>query len=564
MFPARSFRVRPRATFAASALAALLLAGCAGAIGDAGQGAPGAGNGDGIGNGGGGDAPTTDPGRVTMHRLNRAEYNNTVRDLFGSALHPADDFTADNRGDAFDNIAEILTLSPVQLEQYQQAAEALSDEALGINRAKLITCDVAADACVRTTLQNLATRAWRRPAQDAELGPYLDLIATAKSQGDGVDVGLKLALQALLISPDFLFRVELDPDPTSLTPHALSPYEIASRLSYFLWSSMPDEALFSAAAAGTLRTPAVLEAQIARMMKDPKAAALVQNFAGQWLYTRLIPDLQPDPTLFPKFDADLRASMRQETELLFRDIAFGGVPASALVNGTFTYVNDRLASHYGLPPVGSTDLKRVDLAANPQRGGFMGQATILAATSHPNATSPVNRGKWILNDLLCTDVPAPPNNVNTMLPPLPAGSTRRQQLEAHKQKACATCHQLMDPLGFGFENYDAVGAYRTMENGQPIDASGNYIDGTPFSGIRQLGTLIAADPKFTACVASKLYTYALGRPPINTPGYMDPFIVDRAAKAFGSGGYQFQSLIQAIVASDTFQKRRGESAGGSP
>jgi Protein of unknown function (DUF1592)/Protein of unknown function (DUF1588)/Protein of unknown function (DUF1585) len=346
----------------------------------------------------------------------------------------------------------------------------------------------------------------------------------------------------------------------------LSPYEIASRLSYFLWSSMPDEALFSAAAAGTLRDPAVLKAQIARMMKDPKAAALVQNFAGQWLYTRLIPDLQPDPTLFPKFDADLRASMRQETELLFRDIAFGGVPASALVNGTFTYLNDRLAGHYGLPAVGSTDLKRVDLTGNPQRGGFMGQATILAATSHPNATSPVNRGKWILNDLLCTDVPAPPNNVNTMLPPLPAGSTRRQQLEAHKQKSCATCHLLMDPIGFGFENYDAIGAYRTTDNGLAIDSSGNYVDGTPFSGIRELGALISADPKFAACMASKVYTYALGRSPEDAPGLMDRWVLNDVSSAFKTTGYKFETLIQNIVAADTFQKRRGEPAvaGGSP
>ncbi|HXI54694.1 MAG TPA: DUF1592 domain-containing protein [Polyangia bacterium] len=498
-----------------------------------------------------------------MHRLNRAEYNNTVRDLLGSALHPADDFTADNRSDGFDNIAEFLTLAPVQMQQYQQAAELLSDEALGANRARNVTCDTAADSCIHTTIQNWATKAWRRPVQDAELTPYLGLVTVAKGQMDTADVGLKLALQALLISPDFLFRIELDPDPTSLTPHALSPYEIASRLSYFLWSSMPDDALFSAAASGSLRDIKVQQTQITRMLQDPKSSALVQNFAGQWLYTRMLPDFKPDAVAFPKFDDELRTSMQQETELLFRDIAFGGVPADSLLTGNFTYLNDRLATHYGLPAVGSKDLKKVTLT-NTQRGGFMGQGTILTATSHADRTSPVLRGKWVMNDLLCMDVPPPPNNVNTMLPPLQPGSTRRQQLEAHKEKSCATCHLLMDPIGFGFENYDAVGAYRTMDNGLPIDSSGNYVDGKPFSGIHDLGAMISADPHFSACMTSKVYTYALGRSPADTPGHMDPAVLKGVAAAFGKAGYKFETLVQSIVASDTFQKRRGEPAGGSP
>jgi hypothetical protein len=260
---------------------------------------------------------------------------------------------------------------------------------------------------VNSTLKSLATRAWRRPVTDTELTPYLSLVTLARTEGDSVDVGLKLALQALLISADFLFRVELDPDPASMTAHPLSHYEVASRLSYFLWSSMPDEALFSAAAAGTLHDSKVLQAQIKRMLQDGKASALVQNFAGQWLYTRVIPDLKPDAKLFPMFDAELKAAMRQETELLFRDIAFGGLSADALVTGNFTYLNDRLAAHYGLPAVGSKDMQKVTLST-PQRGGFMGQATILTATSHADRTSPVSRGKWIMNDLLCQEVPARP------------------------------------------------------------------------------------------------------------------------------------------------------------
>jgi hypothetical protein len=506
----------------------------------------------------------TDPGRVTMHRLNRTEYNNTVRDLIGTTLQPATDFTADNRGAGFDNIADLLTLSPVQMAQYQQAAEALSEEALGPARARIVTCDVATgDACIRTALRGFAKRAWRRPVMDAELDPYMALVTSAKPQGDTVDFGLKLAVQALLISPDFLFRVETDPDPASLTPHPLSHHEIASRLSYFLWSSMPDDALFAAADASTLRDGKVLQAQITRMLADPKAQALTQNFAGQWLYTRIISDLAADKTLFPMFDTELKTAMRQETEMLFSDIAFNGTPADQLITGNFTYLNDRLAAHYGLPATGSKDLKKVTLSNN-QRGGFMGQGTILASTSHPSRTSPVLRGKWVLEDLLCMDVPAPPPDVNTALPTPPPGSTFRQVLEAHKQKSCASCHKLMDPIGFGFENYDAIGRYRTMDNGQPIDSSGAYLDGKAFSGIKELGGMVAADPQFARCMASKLYTYALGRAPQDTAGHVDPSTLDVLAWQFAKGGFHFDSLLLNIVASDAFQKRRGEPVGGMP
>ena len=503
----------------------------------------------------------TDPGRVTMHRLNRTEYNNTVRDLLGTTLKPANDFTADNRGAGFDNIADLLTLSPVQMAQYQQAAELLSDEALGAARARIVTCDVATgDACIRTTLRGFAKRAWRRPVTDAELDPYMALVTSAKPMGDTVDFGLKLAVQALLISPDFLFRVETDPDPASLTPHLLSHHEVASRLSYFLWSSMPDDALFAAADASTLRDGKVLQAQITRMLADPKAQALVQNFAGQWLYTRIISDLAQDKTLFPTFDTELKTAMRQETEMMFSDIAFGGTPADQLFVGNFTYLNDRLAAHYGLPAVGSKDLKKVTVTNN-QRGGIMGQGTILASMSHPARNSPVLRGKWVLEDLLCMDVPAPPPDVNTALPPAPAGSTLRQQLEGHKEKTCASCHKLMDPIGFGFENYDPVGKYRTTDNGQPVDSSGAYVDGKPFNGIKELGAMVVGDPQFARCMASKLYTYALGRAPADTAGHMDPSTLDVLAWEFGKGGFHFDSLLLNIVVSDTFQKRRGETGG---
>ena len=556
-----------------AALLAPALAACSGTVGDPAN--PGGvidmGPGGGGGTGAGGQVMLpagTDPGRVTIHRLNRAEYNNTVSDLIGTRLTPADDFPADNRAIGFDNIADSLTLSDTQMQLYQDAAEAVSEVALGAQRARVVPCDPSAtgDACTRTVIQTFGKRAWRRPLTDDEVNGLLGVAATAKQQMDPPDVGIKLALQAILLSTNFLFRVELDPSPTSLSPHPINDYELASRLSYFLWSTMPDDALFAAADAGNLHDKDVLGAQIARMLKDPKAEALVDNFSGQWLFSRQIVDAPVDPTAFPRFDAPLRDAMLQETKLLFRDVAFAGLGADAILNAHFTYVNDRLASHYGLPPVGSTDLMRVALT-DDKRGGLLAQGSFLTVTSHPTMTSPVNRGKAILTQLLCSDVPDPPKGVNTQLPTSMTGTTRRQQLESHRNNpTCASCHALLDPLGFGLENYDAVGAYRATDNGAPVDASGTYPGGHMFSGARELAKLVAADARFPTCMTEQLLKYALGRDTSNDASSMDPGTIARITQEFASGGMKFENLVQKLVASDIFLKRRGEApvAGGSP
>src|SRR5450432_1571556 len=242
----------------------------------------------------------TDPGRVTIHRLNRAEYNNTVRDLLGTTAHPADVFPVDDRGLGFDNVADVLTLSPVHLQLYQSTAETLVNAALattGTQRAKILTCDpTTGETCARTVLRAFGRRAWRRPLTDPEVDGLMTVVMVARTNGDSWEQGLNMALQSMLISPNFLFRVELDPTPTSLTPHLLTSFEIASRLSYFLWSTMPDDALAAAADAGKLTDKVQLQTQVTRMLADPKASALVDNFAGQWLYTRLVDDAQPDAT----------------------------------------------------------------------------------------------------------------------------------------------------------------------------------------------------------------------------------------------------------------------------
>ncbi|HEY2901146.1 MAG TPA: DUF1592 domain-containing protein, partial [Polyangia bacterium] len=463
---------------------------------------------------------------------------------------------------------DALTLSPVHLEMYEAAAEALATDALGPQRAKNLTCDLVAmgDACVKQTVTALAKRAYRRPVTDAEITDLTNLAAVAKMNGDDAETGLKLAIELMLISPNFIFRVELDPDPTSLTPHPLNEYELASRLSYFLWSSMPDDQLFAAADAGNLHTLSVLQSQIARMMKDDKANALVDNFSGQWLFTRGLQDVAPDATEFPMFDPPLKDAMTQETQLLFRDIAFGGVSADKLLNADFTYLNDRLATHYGLPLPGSATMKKVSVAGTP-RGGLLSQGSILTVTSHADRTSPVNRGKAILTQILCATVPPPPQGVKTDLPSMMVGTTTRQLLESHRSNpTCAACHALMDPLGFGLENFDAVGAYRTTENGAPIDATGQYADAAKsnFSGAHELSALVAKDDRFAPCVAKQLYTYGLGREPVAGSGAMDPSTIDVLAYNFAKSGYQFATLLQQFISSDTFLKRRGDDTGGSP
>jgi hypothetical protein len=541
-----------------------------------GSGAAGASSGTGSGGGtgsgsakgtGGGQAPPvqgTDPGRITVHRLNRVEYNNTVRDLLGTTRTPADDFPVDDRGAGFDNVADVLTLSPLHLDSFRTAASTLLDEALTVaaQRTRLITCDLAKQGatCARAVLTAFTPLAWRRPVTAPEIDALMGPVTLAMGQGDSAEVGLKLSLQAILMSPHFLFRVEKDPSPLAAAPHPLNPYEVASRLSYFIWSSMPDGELFAAAKAGTLTDPAAIKTQVERMLTSFKAQALVANFAGQWLYTRQIAEVSPDPTLFPQFDASLRVALKLETETLFQEVALNGLAADKLLTADFTFANDRLAKYYGLPAVSSTTPMKVPLTGNTQRGGILSQAGFLTVTSHQDKTSPVLRGKWVMTQLLCLPAPPPPANVNTMLDPAKVTGTLRDQLMQHRtDPSCAICHNTMDPIGLALENYDAVGAYRTRDAGSDIDASGQLPDGRQFNGRQELAALVANDPNFSRCLAQHLYTYALGRTPdLGTPGHMDPWVLYNLAKSFQAGGFQFKDLVAQIATAATFLNRRGE------
>ncbi|WP_233261490.1 DUF1592 domain-containing protein [Vitiosangium sp. GDMCC 1.1324] len=497
-----------------------------------------------------------DPGRVTLHRLNRAEYDNTVRDLLGDTTHPASDFPMDDHGYGFDNNADVLSLGPLLMEKYSAAAETLVEASW--TRMRVCTPDPADPLpCARLTLERFARRAWRRPVTQAEVDRLMAFLPLALSRGDTSDTGLKLAMRAVLLSPHFLYRVELDPDPTSTASHPLNDHELASRLSYFLWSSMPDDALMTAADEGSLHTPEELERQVRRMLEDPKSDALVDNFAGQWLYTRALESVHPDPLLYP-FDDALREAMRQETWLVFREFLHGDHRARDLVDADFTYVNDRLAQHYGLPVPGTTEMQRISLAGHPERSGLLGQGSILSVTSHPDRTSPVKRGLWVLEQLMCKAPPPPPPNVEGLPPPVDPKMSIKQRMAQHRtDPSCSGCHAMMDPIGYGLENLNAVGAWRQNEevSGARVDPSGELPGGIPFKDGIELRAILKADPALDHCIAQHLFTYGLGRGPVHA----DACTLESISKETEARGGRLSDLILSITRSEAFTHRRGEA-----
>ncbi|HYP09633.1 MAG TPA: DUF1592 domain-containing protein [Bryobacteraceae bacterium] len=717
-------------------------------------------------------AAKPDPGRVTARRLNRAEYNNTIRDLLAVDFRPADDFPQDDSGYGFDNIGDVLSLSPVLLEKYLKAAETavrlaihgqenvkptalraqppgrefpllpapekeydetglsmpgalhatmrfpadgmytvrvalegrrpggseplqiglwldgklattiqidgkfdggsidlfgaqaetklripagehwvagsvlklyeglpasyggpnpsklpappardplrnlrIPDgatpeqiaklkeeatrraqrnrvpanrvwvhyvEALGpfdqqiappvTSRKRVFTCGHIegkhVSGCERKILADFAHRAFRRPVAAAELVPYQNLVATTRKQGASFEDAVAAGLQAILVSPDFLFRIERT-EPASLKKVALSAKEtvtpevapisqhaLASRLSYFLWSSTPDDELLRAADQGTLRKPAVLAAQVKRMLADPRAKALVENFAGQWLELRRLESVAPDREKFPDFDDYLRMSMQTETELFFGNLIANDLSLLDMIDGKYTFVNEKLAKLYNIPGVKGPEFRRVDLAGTP-RGGVLTQASVLTVSSYATRTSPVLRGKWIMENFLNEPIPPPPPNVPTLEEEkIGASGSLRSQMEQHRTNpVCSSCHAKMDPIGFGFENFNAIGQFRTTDGKFEIDASGTLPDGRSFKGANELKTLIQADSgKFAECVTDKMLTYALGR---GLERY-DRRTVKAIANNIASKDYRFSSLVLEIVNSLPFQMARQE------
>ncbi len=702
-----------------------------------------------------------DPGRVTARRLNRTEYNNTVRDLLGVDLRPADDFPQDDAGYGFDNIADVLSLSPVLMEKYVSSAEKVIRTALygpptmkptltrlrsdgrrvrdaktypgdydvtglslpnafhaiyrvpvdgeyvvraalaglrpvasepiavtlwvddqlvqtipfdpersatfnddrqdfggqmvefkarlsagdrhlavaipkifeglppkyngpnpsarpvppprefkpppnatperlaqlqktfedtqaelakipmngvrintldiggpyaqstGPTRAslqKIYTCGHLTGAhtpmCARQIVTDFARRAFRRPVIARELTPYVSLVQQVEKEEGSLAEGLAVGLQAILVSPDFLFRIERDHPSTGAAAahYPISQHELAARLSYFLWSSMPDAQLRHAADIGTLRNPAVLAAQVRRMLRDPRSHALAENFGGQWLQFRALESVTRDRDRFPDFEDYLRFSMRRETELFLENLIQHDGKVLDFIDGKYTFVNERLARHYGIPNVSGPEFRRVDLSDTP-RGGVLTQASVLTVSSYATRTSPVLRGRWVLDNLLDAPPPEPPADVpNLKDSEIGTSATMREQLEMHrKDPTCASCHRRMDPLGFGLENFDAVGAWRTVDGKFPIDATGTLPDGRSFNGPEELTAILRADHQaFEHCLTAKLLTYALGR---GLERY-DKRTVSGIVSRLPEHEYRFSGLILEIVKSLPFQSRR--------
>ena len=644
----------------------------------------------------GGVPEGSDPGRVTVHRLNRTEYNNTVRDLLGTKQTPSDAFPADDFGLGFDNIADVLSTSPLQAELYERAADGLITEAMALpitdpikfqieaetavatvgqqagdawnlysngevystielphdgkylfrarlwgqqagpdlphanltvdqvpvlmvdtdavedaaeiyeveitatagvhkfaveftndfydmglmadrnllvdyfsvegpldlvageneQRDRIMICDPVADGeetCGRQVLSAFAGRAWRRPVTEEEVTRLYQFITDAEASGQDFEAGLRIALQAVLVSPFFVFRVELDPSPTGLDPHPLTDHELASRLSYFLWSSMPDDALRAAADQGLLQDPKQVEVQALRMLEDPRAAALIDNFAGQWWLIRNVDVAFKDVLLYPQWNDDMKASMRTELRMFAESFFAADRSMLEMLTSTRTFVDDRLAAHYGLEGAFGPDFVEVEFGDRPYQG-ILNKAGLMTVLSHADHTSVVKRGKWVMENLLCVTPPPPPPGVDTKLEPS-VGKTQREILEQHrKDPKCAGCHVVMDPLGFGLEHYDPLGAWRADENGLPLDPSGTLPNGTPFADGLEMQTLISSEPEFSKCVARKTFVYALGRgTTISDIDYLDEVVA-----GFETGQYRFADLVINLITSDVFRQRRGD------
>jgi hypothetical protein len=639
-----------------------------------------------------------DPGSVTVRRLNREEYTNTVRDLLSVNLDVAADFPPDPYAYGFDNIGDALSLSPSLTEMYLKAAQRITKAAIPLGppqsavaikydaaiirqrnhmdiqkvhqfpvdadydlrmaweqkvsdgtvmtghlyldgvevgkktfsftevQERAVTAgkvhilqgphkvealmEVAPDSeqprpfhgplpyptslevlgpyhqvaqeqtasyeqiffkgppksgqqsqYVREILERLAYRAYRRPVAKPELDRLVNLTRIVHQHGGSFYEGMQVALEGMLMSPNFLFRIERD--PAGDTPHRVSDYELASRLSYFLWSSMPDDSLLALAAKDQLHSSDTLHAQVRRMLLDPKAGALARNFTGEWLGTRNLDFETPDAKAFPSYDPELRDAMQTETRMFFQSILADDGSILDFLNGNYSFVNERLAKFYGIPDVKGREFRRVSLEGT-QRSGILTQASVLTATSYPTRTSPTIRGKWILTNILNTPPPEPPPNVPALASAKDGGkfTSIRGRLEAHRANpVCASCHKNMDPLGFALENYDAIGSWRTTVDGLPVDASGSFANGTKFTGAAELKALLLAEsPKFVDCLTEKLLTYALGR---GLEPY-DRLAVSKIETRVEKDNNRFSALIAGIVESAPFQMRRPQAVANDP
>ncbi len=528
------------------------------------------------------DPTDPDPGRVTLRRLNRIEYRNTIRDLMGIDYNTLEEFPPDDTGYGFDTVGDVLTISPLLFEKYLQAAETIVDKSVpktaGEKPDRFFFKGTpppdpeARHAYAHQILERFANRAFRRPVDQATVDRLTALAETIYSEPDGsFETGVRQAMIAILASPRFIFRIEDSPPVQAGEAHSpLDEYALASRLSYFLWSTMPDQELIDLAQRGELRRN--LAQQVDRMIRDQRSDALIESFAGQWLQARDVEGISLNERAVLRregqnrrleLDRSLRLAMRQETELYLAHILRDNRPILELLDSNYTFLNEKLADFYGVPGVEGNKMRRITLPPDSPRGGVLTMGTLLTVTSNPTRTSPVKRGMFILDNVLGTPPPpAPPD-----IPELEAAEkefkdrrpTMREAMEAHRSNPlCHSCHSRMDPLGLALEHFNALGLWRETEHGQAIDASGQLITGESFEDIRDLKRILVSNRQldFYRCLTEKLLTYALGR----GLEYYDVHAVDRIVDQLRQADGRSSALLTGIVHSAPFQNRRNQSA----
>jgi hypothetical protein len=504
------------------------------------------------------DAPACDEPRVgagVVRRMTRLEYDNTVRDLLGTDLRLAEGFVAEEELLGFDNNGAALTVGELLAEQYLAAAEQLAAEAVQ-DLSAIVPCDPAAigdEACAREFAATFGQRAFRRPLEPAQIEILIATFDHGLAEG-GFTAGIELMLEAILQSPSFLYRIEVgaeDPDAHGVAP--LDAWEVASRLSYLLWNSMPDEALFAAAAAGELDTPVRIRAHAERMLDDPRAESAVIDFHRQLFDLDALDGQAKDPVAFPEFTPEVAASMRAEAERFAADVVLQGDGSWAtLLFGGHTFLDAKLAQYYGIAMQLGEELERVELPPEAHRGGLLRSGALHAALGKYATTAPVLRGEFVRTQLLCQTLPPPPDNVEFEPPDVDPDATARERYSEHTANAeCAACHALMDPIGFGFEHYDGAGGWRAVENGFPIDASGELvgtrdIDG-PFDGVEGLASKLAQSEEARACVVTQWFRYAHGREEADDDACTFQWLEERFE------GGDVRELILALTQTDAFR-----------
>jgi Protein of unknown function (DUF1592)/Protein of unknown function (DUF1588)/Protein of unknown function (DUF1595)/Protein of unknown function (DUF1587)/Protein of unknown function (DUF1585) len=519
-----------------------------------------------------GPPPAYQPGRVTLRRLNYVEYDNTLRDLLGiewkADAKPSVkfQFPADEWGDGFFNDGDVLTSSPLTIEKYLGAAQYAIDQAFDGNankaaRDRIFTCNPSGSGegdCLKKIVGEFARRAFRRPVTDEEVTPYLGLVEVAKKKGDSAEVGLKLALSAVLVSPDFLFRVELDTTPGKA--RILNDYEVASRLSYFIWASMPDEQLFGRAKDGALTKPEEVKTQVRRMLADPKASAFSLAMSEQWLHAMALQFAKPEKKFFPKWEEPVRDALAGEVNAFLAPILSGSTPAQEILTAKYVYANRMLGMYYGLPNAMNLPVDKFEkvMVTDNRRGGVLRQGSFLVHTSHPDTHSPTIRGKFILDKLLCSPPPPPPPTIPSFMPQAePTGTLRQKLTKLHHAMggACEACHAIIDPMGFALENYDGSGQWRDKDNGLDVDATGK-MPGTEqaFNGAGELSEILAKDSRFASCLAKQVLTYATGRHLKDD----DKPLIEELGKKFSSGGWKFPELVELVATSAPMTHRQSE------